>query len=71
MRRPSLVPEWRRVAMRAWSVRLSLLAAGLSGLEVLLPMLDTQPDGWLSLAGGLTAVGAAVARVVAQPELWK
>lgn len=71
MRRPSLVPEWKRIAMRAWSVRLALLAAVLSGLEVLLPMLDAQPDGWLSLAGALSAVGAAVVRVVAQPGMWK
>ncbi len=35
-----LIAEWRRVLLRAWSIRLLLLAGALSGLELTLPYLD-------------------------------
>ena len=35
-----LINEWRAVLRRAWSIRLMLLAGLLSGIEVVLPLLD-------------------------------
>ncbi|MCX2698346.1 DUF7940 domain-containing protein [Ochrobactrum chromiisoli] len=39
-----LVPDWRHVLRKAWSVRLILLAGLLTGIEVALPLLgDAYP----------------------------
>lgn len=63
-----LIWNWRAVLKRAWSVRLMVLAALLSGLEAALPFLD-----WLPVHKGVMAVlsifvvgGALVARIVMQ-----
>ncbi len=69
-----VVDDWRRVLRRAWSIRLALLSAALSGAEFALPML---PDSWVELIGrGRFAAGAfalslaaGVARIVAQPRM--
>lgn len=58
------IKDWRRVARRAWSVRLIVLAAVLSGLESIVPLLGVPP--WATF--GVVA-GALVARFVAQPGM--
>lgn len=67
-----LVPNWKRVITRSWSLWFILLAAALSGMEATLAHL---PDG-LELAPGtyaLLSVGisaaAWVARLLAQKSL--
>lgn len=64
-----LIDDWRRVLRRAWSIRLMVLAAGLSGCEALLPLVaDGLP--WPRWASALLVfaivAGAFVARLVAQ-----
>jgi len=64
-----LVKNWRAVLTRAWSVRLLVLAALLSGLEVALPLLDgvfPLDPGIFAALSGLATAGALVARLVAQ-----
>jgi len=66
------VANWRTVLRRAWSVRLMLLAAGLSGLEVALPLVEGHlpiPTGVFSALSGITVAGAFLARIVAQKEI--
>lgn len=64
------VDDWRRIAKRAWSVRLMLIASLLSGLEVILPLFsDLFPRNVFALASFLTVVAAMVARFVAQPRM--
>lgn len=62
-----MLPNWKRIIRKAWSVRLMLLAGLLSGCEAVLPLFsDALPRGVFS---GLTIViitAALVARVVAQ-----
>jgi hypothetical protein len=68
----NLIPNWREVLSRAWSVRLMLLAAILSGLEVALPFMPsfvTIPDRTFAVLSGLTVAGAFIARLVAQRKL--
>ncbi len=66
----NLIPDWRRVLRKAWSLRLMVLAAVLSGVEVVLPLfVDAMPRGVFAGLSLLTAVGGAVARVVAQPKM--
>lgn len=71
-----LDPEWRRIVLRAWSVRLWALSAMLMILERVCDVLLSLADGFspwirLTLAGlsGLTAVGGIVARIIPQKNL--
>lgn len=64
-----LIANWREVLKRAWSVRLMIIAAALSGLEVALPLIDGYveiPPGAFAALSGLTVAGAFVARLLAQ-----
>lgn len=65
----TLIADWQWVLKRSWSVRFIALAAILSGLEVLLPLLsDFIPKGIFALASFFTTVAAFVARIVAQSK---
>ncbi|MBB2698975.1 UNVERIFIED_ORG: hypothetical protein GGI66_003652 [Rhizobium esperanzae] len=66
-----LIAGWRRVLLRAWSIRLLLLAGALSGLEFALPYLDGYlplPPRLFAGLSGLTVAAAFVARIVAQKD---
>lgn len=72
MRFPALINDAEGVLRHAWSVRLMLLAAVLSGVEVALPLLEP----WLSIPGwafgaaaGVSAMAAFIARFVAQQKI--
>ena len=68
----TLVPDWKTILRHAWSVRLMIVAALLSGLEVALPLLQgflpIRP-GVFALLSGLVVAGAFVARIVAQKKI--
>lgn len=69
-----LLQDWRRVLRRAWSIRLSLLAAAFTAAEVVVPLfgdvlLDVMPRGAFVLLAFAASIGATVARIVAQPEM--
>jgi len=69
----TLLPDWKQVIRKAWSVKFMVLAALLSGCEAVVSILqptivESLPPGvFASLAGLITAV-ALVARVLAQNE---
>jgi hypothetical protein len=68
----TLVTNWRAVLRRAWSARLMLLAAILSGVEVVMPLLGGLlpiPPGVFAALSGLTVTAAFIARFVAQKGL--
>ncbi len=65
-----LIDDAGRVLRNAWSVRLALLSALFSGLELAIPFLgDFLPPRLMAALALVTGVGAAVARLVAQPRL--
>ena len=65
-----LLHNWRRVLLCAWSSRLIILAAVLSGVEVVLPLFAAVvPTGTFAIASFAVTALALVARVVAQPTL--
>ncbi|WP_299812453.1 hypothetical protein [uncultured Roseibium sp.] len=65
-----LVPNWRTVLQRAWTVRLMILAVLLSGEEVALPFLgDFIAPGWFAALSALTVAAAFVARILAQRNM--
>lgn len=65
-----LISNWRDVLRKAWSLRLMVLAALLSGAEIVLPLFsEALPRGLFSLLSFLTVAGAFVARFIAQKGL--
>lgn len=65
-----LLSNWLDVIKRAWSMRLMLLAALLSGVEVVLPFFsEAIPRGVFAVLSGVTVAAAFVARLVAQKGL--
>lgn len=67
-----LLPNWRAILRHAWSIRLILLAALLSGLEVALaivgPFVPVRP-GIFAAVSMLVTMGALIARFVAQSQI--
>lgn len=67
----TLLPNWREVLRKAWSIKFMVLAAVMSGAEVVMSILEpsnTLPAGiFAALAGVVTSV-ALVARLLAQNE---
>ena len=66
----SLIPDAKRVLRKAWSVRLGILAALFSGLEVVVPLfVDALPRSTFAVLSFVSVVGAVLARFVAQPRM--
>ena len=65
-----LIDDWKKVAKRSWAIRVSLIGAGLTAMEVWLPGLSpfTDPKTFLYISFAIN-IGAALARVVAQAAL--
>ena len=62
-----LVPEWKRILRKAWSIRLMLLAGLFSGAEVVVPLfVDAMPRNVFAVLCFACVSGATIARVVAQ-----
>ncbi|GGE18037.1 hypothetical protein GCM10011390_41520 [Aureimonas endophytica] len=64
-----LIPDWRRVLARAWSIRFNALAFLLSMAEVAISYLNGYlpiPPGAFAALAGLISGAAFVARLVAQ-----
>lgn len=65
-----LAPNWKDILRKAWSVRLMVLAALLSGAEFALPYFGDKVSPGLFAALGFVVTGAAlVARLIAQKGL--
>ena len=68
--RPRLLPDWRDILRRAWSIRLMLLAGLLSGCEAVLSATGTDwlpVPRWASSLIVLVVIAAAfVTRLLAQ-----
>lgn len=66
----SPVPNWRLVLRYAWSIRLMLLAALLSGAEVALPLFEYSiPTGLFAALSAVVTAAALVARFIAQAPI--
>ncbi|WP_454676679.1 DUF7940 domain-containing protein [Achromobacter marplatensis] len=65
----NLIRDWRRKFPRLWSVRLALLAALLSAVEVCMNLWLTGKPPLIVIGAGLFSLCAAIARVISQPRL--
>ena len=68
-----LLANWKTILAKAWSVRLIILAVILSGIEVMLPLLQpalegTMPKGLFAALAGIASASALAARIIAQPK---
>jgi len=66
-----LSEDWRAVLTRAWSMKFSILAAILGGLEVGVQFVQPAgiPNGVFAGIASVVSMSAAIARLVAQREL--
>lgn len=68
----TLIDDAKTILLKAWSVRLALLGALFSALEVALPFfapLDILPPSTMAVLALLASTGAAISRVIAQPAM--
>lgn len=63
------IDDWKKQFPKLWSVRFALLAALASAVETGMNLYATGTAPLLVVASGLTSIGAAIARIVAQPAL--
>ena len=69
-RKLCLLDDWRKIARSAWRIRLSIVAAIFTAAEVVVPLFgDVLPRGVFVLLAFSASIGAAFARLVAQPEM--
>jgi hypothetical protein len=64
-----LIPEWKRLLRRAWSIRLNLGAALLSAADTAWQTYTTGQPPIVAVITMVVSLSAAVARLVAQPKL--
>jgi hypothetical protein len=65
-----LYPNWKEIIRKAWSIRFMIIAAILSGIEVILPFFNESIPKNLFAALSFAFVSAAfVARLVAQRDV--
>jgi hypothetical protein len=65
-----LYDNWKDILKRAWSIRFMVLAAVLSGIEVILPFFNESIPKNIFAALSFVCVSAAfVARLVAQRDV--
>lgn len=65
----NLIQNWQQKWPRLWSVRLALIAALLSAVEVAMNVWLTGKPPLIVIGAGLFSLCAAIARVVSQPRL--
>jgi hypothetical protein len=63
------IEDWHKQFPKLWSVRFALLAALASAVETGMNLYATGTAPLLVIAAGLSSLGAAIARIVAQPSL--
>ncbi len=67
----SLISNWRGVLRKAWSARLMLVAAVMSGAEIIIPFFsDAMPRGAFAALSFVAVSGAFIARFVAQKAFY-
>ena len=71
MKKLELIEDWRAVLRKAWSMKFSILAAILGGLEVGVQLVQPAgiPNGVFAGIASAVLLSAAIARLVAQREL--
>jgi hypothetical protein len=65
-----LLPDWKNLLKRAWSIRLMAIAGLLTGLEAIIPLwVDSMPRHTFSMLSMAVITLAMVARLLAQQDI--
>lgn len=64
-----LIDGWQTKLPKLWSVRLALLAALASAVEVGFGYWANGKPSWVAVAAVVVSLAAAVARIIAQPKV--
>lgn len=65
-----LIPEWKVVVTKAWSFRLAVASALLSGVDFMLPYLTPEhPTRGFAVGAGIFASLSALSRLIIQYKL--
>jgi hypothetical protein len=66
----TLLPDWKRIAKKAWSVRLMALASVLSGCEAILPYAEfLLPRGSFAALSFVIVTAALASRFFVQKSM--
>ena len=66
----TLLPDWKRILKKAWSVRLMALASILSGCEAVLPYAEfILPRGSFAAVSFVIVTAALMSRFVVQKSM--
>lgn len=63
----TLIEDWKKIAPKLWSIRLSLLAAVMSSAQAGVEYFISGQRPVIAIITGLVALAAAVSRLIAQP----
>ena len=70
---PKLLPNWKELLRKAWSMRWWAVSVGLSGLETLFQYFDGlslgAPPGLFAMLGAISGIAGMYARTLVQPDL--
>ena len=64
-------PDWKRILIKAWSIRLIVIASILSGIEAIIPFLGDAlpiPPGLFAALSLFISASAFFARIVSQKD---
>jgi hypothetical protein len=65
-----LYDNWKEILRKAWSIRFMVIAAVLSGIEIVLPMFADQfPRNTFAILSFVFVGAAFVSRIVAQRDV--
>ena len=68
-RKPALLPEWKKLLLHAWSMRLWAMALVLEGASYVVPLWqDVLPEQSFRNLSTLAALAGIVARLIPQPK---
>ena len=70
MRKPKLIPSWKKTLKYAWSIKLGILAGLFSTLEIVLAYFpDSLPRGTMAGLAGIASLGAIITRFIIQKDM--
>ena len=68
----TLLPDWKRIAKKAWSLRLMAVASFFAGCEAILPFVDdVLAPRPLAIVAFVVVVGAMITRLMVQKGMDK
>lgn len=65
-----LIDDWKRVTLKLWSVRWSLLSALTTSAQAAFEFYVTGQAPWVSITAAVLSFASAISRIIAQPKVF-